>query len=483
MRRDSRVLGSAILLVALLAGCEGGITVANSDSLAAIAQEVDEPYCCRVPVGAPPQPIGSVTLDVGARPAGFVDLTHVGFAIDRVTPVGALAFSWNGSFIADGRENDNDAGTDLPFDADRDVGGFEGNFPQVEGETPPRKLSFAARHCAFERVRFDVVVFEYQDLRGLPGLGFDFYNQSELAGTDHGFGSVKIISRQRQTIEVVNLGCETDERIVFARSDDNQPRDIWAATPQGAEEQITTDISDDLSPAWSPDHTRIAFVSDRDTPLYYELHTMDADGDNAAPATAFGNRWVDDPAWAPNGHEIVMTVAEPGLPDTDLWIVDLDLPLGPTNPRQLTSGLATDRSPTWSPDGQQIAFVRNADIFVVPADGSAPPVQRVADALANTVDWSSQGMLVFDRYDVQFIGRRIWRADAATGAPVERVNDGEQGFNDESPTWSADGTRIAFVREVAFAEAAEGEIHTMGEDGLNPQPIGDQPGDDRDPDW
>ncbi len=82
-----------------------------------------------------------------------------------------------------------------------------------------------------------------------------------------------------------------------------------------------------------------------------------------------------DPAISPDGRVAVVPVTTydtaENKANTDLWLV----PTKPGRARQLTSGEASDTSPTWSPDGQLIAFVskrgddEQAQLYVIPVDG------------------------------------------------------------------------------------------------------------------
>jgi len=479
----------AILVFAaatLFAGCDSDGQIEIVDNLAAIGLEtLPARFCCEIPSGKSTRYVGAIEIDPFGQLAGEdVPFVETGLAITDVTPAGAVEFHWDGWFVATGGERPPTAIPNPPvpsaetlFQTEVDIGGFSNPHKNPLDPSPPQDLAYTlhlfVNSCDFQQVSFTLTVFEYRFVGVLPT----------------GEPLFEILTRQIQTVTIVNDPslCEEppppSDLIVFAKRENFSNGEIWTSDRAGKETRLTTDSFDDIDPTWSPGLDRIAFASNRANPLYYELCTMAANGSGIAPVTAFGSKWIDDPDWAPNGHEIAMTVGQPGQADTDLWIVDLDLPLGPANPRQLTSGIGRDISPSWSPDGREIVFVRNGDLLVVPADGSAAPATRVAQAFAAAVDWSSQGMLAYERYDPDLIATRIWKADAATGQNAVRVSDGVPGFADRTPAWSADGTEIAFVREESFVEVAPGEIHVMGADGSNPQPVDTGPGDDRDPDW
>jgi dipeptidyl aminopeptidase/acylaminoacyl peptidase len=92
---------------------------------------------------------------------------------------------------------------------------------------------------------------------------------------------------------------------------------------------------------------------------------------------------LGDPAISPDGRMAVVPVTSNDIAenkaDTDLWLV----PTKPGRARPLTSGEASDDSPSWSPDGQLIAFVskrgddEQSQLYVIPVDGGE--ARRVTD--------------------------------------------------------------------------------------------------------
>lgn len=129
--------------------------------------------------------------------------------------------------------------------------------------------------------------------------------------------------------------------------------DIAVARVDGSERRrLTDDPGEDASPSWSPDGSRIAFLSDRDrngrclfhdcTGSASELYMMNADGSDQrrlTRTTATESR----PSWSPDGRRIVFSRIGDENGNHDLFVVDLET--GAES--RLTRTAAWDRQPAW----------------------------------------------------------------------------------------------------------------------------------------
>src|SRR6267154_3438356 len=178
--------------------------------------------------------------------------------------------------------------------------------------------------------------------------------------------------------------------------------------------KLTPDTTSASDPAFSPDASRIAFVSLRDGNA--EIYVMNADGTGATRVT---NDPQPDgrPAFTPDGQALVFHSARTAGKQ-QIWTVNLD----GTGLTQLTRD-SVNSTPTVSPDGQTIAYVstrnKDSDIWLMARDGSnqrqftRSPQQRESEPR-----FLRDGTLAYlvERRENNRTVQQVMRADLATGA-------------------------------------------------------------------
>ena len=148
---------------------------------------------------------------------------------------------------------------------------------------------------------------------------------------------------------------------------------VWTISADGGNaRQITDGPFEDLSPAWSPDGARIAFVSDRSPGRDWHfgggaVHLVEPDSGALHRLTSEDGR-AAHPSWSPDGQWLAYaggTQSDDASPsNTHLWIVAAN----GAGPRCLTadqdrsvglrpSGYLTASPPAWSPDGSSIVYL------------------------------------------------------------------------------------------------------------------------------
>lgn len=177
--------------------------------------------------------------------------------------------------------------------------------------------------------------------------------------------------------------------------------------------RITADTSTATEPAYSPDGSRIAYVSLRDGNP--EIYVMDADGRAAVRLT--NDRALDGhPVFSPDGRTVLFHSSR--TRNQQIWSAAVD----GSNPRQLTQEPGANMQPTVSPDGGTIAFVSgregNYDIWLMARDGTQ---QR---AFTKSREWREtyprflrDGSLAYlvERRERNRSVTQVMKADLATG--------------------------------------------------------------------
>lgn len=193
----------------------------------------------------------------------------------------------------------------------------------------------------------------------------------------------------------------------------NGTPDIYAVDPTSPDAPVLVlgGPAAEWAPAYSPDGTRIAFVSDRAGNA--EIYVADADGANVIRLTqsAFAEDW---PTWTPDGRRILYQSDESG--STQIWIMDAD----GGNRRQLTQGSRPNAHPAVSAGGR-VAFTStrdgNSEIYVMNLDGSNQTNLTASPGNEQMPRWIGDSVVVFLAEDAASRGRlrSVMRRDAAGG--------------------------------------------------------------------
>lgn len=170
-----------------------------------------------------------------------------------------------------------------------------------------------------------------------------------------------VLSASAFALVLVSASCLAADRIVFARLGPTEGRLFISNADGSAERPLTEPGSLDYNPSWSASGDWIAFTSERAGSA--DLYRIHPDGSGL-------ERLTDDPAYddqaafSSDGKQIVF-VSTRGGGRANLWVLDV----ATHQAKPLTSGNGGDFRPSWSPDGQWIAFSSDRDSELPPAKG------------------------------------------------------------------------------------------------------------------
>jgi Tol biopolymer transport system component len=233
------------------------------------------------------------------------------------------------------------------------------------------------------------------------------------------------------------------QEIAFTSSRSGDSEIYVMDTQRGFVANLSHDPNYDFNPAWSPDGAHVAFESARDGD--FGIWIMDASGNNSRRLIPGRG---GSPAWSPDGERIAFSSERDGnyeiyIADVRCDILDCDSTI-----RRLTFDKANDFNPAWSPDGARVIFQSDrgqnryrAAIYSMDTAGDNLQLLSGKDSIAVDPAWSPDGRwLVF--MSTQSGGKNLHVLDMQ-GNVVQPIQ-AAPGNYDGSPSWSADGTRIAF---------------------------------------
>lgn len=282
---------------------------------------------------------------------------------------------------------------------------------------------------------------------------------------------------------------------------------LWIVDSSHPPRQLTTARARDTGPRWSPDGSRVAFLSDRGGSK--QIWVITVDGGEARAATA-GALAPSEFAWSPDGKSLAFTgKPEPAArgEQSDVRVISrlhykqdgegfwdgrwkqiFVVAASGGEARQVTKGDYDHTGPAWSPDGALLAYAgddspdadldERTDLWIIRADGTGSPrrlTQRIG--AVESPAWSSDGRsIAYLGHDSACGGAtlsQVWVATPDGGAPVclTRGYEGSIGHHIGSDvrsqpgmggvTWSPRGDRLYFLA----TERGDCQVASVGADG------------------
>ena len=234
---------------------------------------------------------------------------------------------------------------------------------------------------------------------------FDVFGRDQLVGyrMPASRGTMRRVAHRAADMiyeELTGIKGVFDTKVAYVtaeRQADGRLFSLLVADQDGENENVVMESNNPImSPAWSPDSRRLAYVSFEDNKSSIFIQTLRT-GSRIQVSNKAGINGA--PAFSPDGRQLVLTLGGvDGNPD--IHVMDINT----KKTRRLTTHRAIDTEGSWSPDGRFIYFTSDRS--------GGPQIYRVA----------------------------------ATGGTPERITF-EGGYN-ARPRMSADGTRLAMVHLV-----------------------------------
>jgi TolB protein len=213
--------------------------------------------------------------------------------------------------------------------------------------------------------------------------------------------------------------------------------------------------------------TRLAYVSK--TGARYQLIVADSDGANAISIVG-SNEPIISPAWSPDGDRLAYVSFENRKPSIYVQSVSTGAR------RQLIEARGNQSAPAWSPDGRRIVFASSqaggTQLFVANSDGSAARRLTTNSAVIDTApNWAVDGKIYFmsDRGG----SPQVYRIDPEGGS-AERVTF--EGAENANPKVAADGKSMVFVKReggryaLAVQDFASRQVQTLTQGPVDESP-------------
>jgi TolB protein len=263
-----------------------------------------------------------------------------------------------------------------------------------------------------------------------------------------------------------------DSRLAFISTRSGRFKELYVMNLDGSDlRQLTRNQTINLSPSWGPGARSLVFTSYKDgRPKLYEMDVVTG-RERLVPT---GNGMVMGGSYAPDGKEIAVTRAG-AQGDSELLLVSPD---GSVLSR-LTESQTINVSPSFSPNGNQLAFCSGRaggpQIYVMGTGGGQARRVTFKGSYNTQPVWSPKGDKI--AYTGRVDGRFQIFVVSADGGDATQITS-SRGDNVD-PTWSPDGRYLIF----SSTRAGRAQLYFSDARGVRQRQLITSPGSDSSPAW